>query len=163
MPDRPDAAASESRVRDLIDRHRDARGPLLPILHEVQREFGRVDDTALDVVARELNLSRAEVHGVVSFYTDFRREPAGSTVLRVCRGEACQAVGAEELYGAARGWEDRSSGDAGIALTVEEVFCFGNCALGPTVEMDGVLHGRTDVARLDDLLAGAVSTRTGAA
>lgn len=163
MPDRPDAAASESRVRDLIDRHRDARGPLLPILHEVQREFGRVDDTALDVVARELNLSRAEVHGVVSFYTDFRREQAGPTVLRVCRGEACQAVGAEELYGAARGWEGRSSDDAGVAPTVEEVFCFGNCALGPTVEMDGVLHGRTDVARLDALLAGAVNTRTGAA
>ena len=143
------------RVRALIDRHRRDRGPLLPVLHEVQSEFGCIATDAVKVVAEELNLSPAEVHGVVSFYGDFRQERAGRTVVRVCRGEACQAVGGEEMFALA---QDRLGIAAGGTTpdgraTLDEVFCFGNCALGPTVEVDGVLHGRASAAGFERLLA----------
>src|SRR5215468_6827334 len=89
--------SEEARLGLLIAEHRDQPGALLPILHAVQEEFGYVDDAAVPVIAAALNLSRAEVHGVVTFYHDFRRSPAGRHVLRLCRAEACQSMGCETL------------------------------------------------------------------
>src|ERR1041384_5608705 len=85
------------RVRAVVDAHRGDRGALLPILHGLQAEFGYVGQEMVPILARELNISRADVHGVITFYTDFRAEPAGRTVVRLCRAEACQSVGAERL------------------------------------------------------------------
>jgi formate dehydrogenase subunit gamma len=138
----------DSRVREIVARHHGWRGPLLPILHTVQHELGHIDAESVRVVADELNLSVAEVHGVVSFYRDFRTEPPGPTRVRVCRAEACQATGGEAL--AEHAARHRRPG----AVDVEDVFCFGNCALGPSVEIDGRLHGRMSAERLDDMLEG---------
>jgi formate dehydrogenase iron-sulfur subunit len=149
-PDTPYAAA----VRSLAAAHRGQPGSLLPILHDVRREHGWVDPAAVPVIADELNLTRAEVHGVVSFYRDFRTEPPGRTTVRICRAEACQANGCQSLV-------DHASERLGIkigattpdgAITLDEVFCLGNCALGPSVQVGDVVHGRVDVAALDALL-----------
>lgn len=129
-------SALTETVRRLVARHDGARGPLIPILHDLQHELGYVPPAAVPLLAGELNLSRAEVHGVVTFYRDFRDTPTGSRV-RVCRGEACQAVGAEALAGQA---EARRGG----GIHVDHVFCLGNCALGPSVEVNGTVYGRVD-------------------
>jgi formate dehydrogenase subunit gamma len=146
-------------VREIAASHRAQRGALLPILHAVQEALGHVPADAIPVLADELNLSRADVHGVVSFYHDFRSEPAGRTTVRVCRAEACQAVGAERLvahlkerYGVSLGETSRDG-----SLTAEQVFCLGNCALGPAAQVDGRLHGRLDEARLSLILEKAIS------
>jgi formate dehydrogenase subunit gamma len=121
--------------------------------------LGHVPQEAVPVLAEELNLSRADVHGVVTFYHDFRREPAGRTTVRICRAEACQALGADQLVSYAR--------QSGLPLgettpdgsvTVEQVFCLGNCALGPSVEADGRLYGRVGPAKLGAILNGTVSS-----
>ncbi|MEV6105627.1 NAD(P)H-dependent oxidoreductase subunit E [Streptomyces sp. NPDC051940] len=147
----------ESVVRGAAAAHRGQRGALLPVLHAVQAELGCVPQEAIPVLADEFNLSRADVHGVVTFYHDFRREPAGRRTVRVCRGEACQAQGAAELVAYARASGvglGETSADG--AVTVEQVFCLGNCALGPAVEADGRLHGRVTPAALGALLNGTV-------
>jgi formate dehydrogenase subunit gamma len=138
-------------VRAVAEHHRDQRGPLLPVLHEVVAEFGYVDPADVPVIADVLNLSAAEVHGVVSFYHDFRTTPPPAHVVALCRAEACQAVGAEALYADAR--ERSVSGALGDA-EVQQVFCLGNCALGPSGVLDGRLHGRLDPDRLAELTAG---------
>ncbi|WP_392960802.1 NAD(P)H-dependent oxidoreductase subunit E [Streptomyces sp. LN245] len=149
----------ESVVRTAVAVHRDQRGALLPVLHAVQAELGCVPKEAIPVLADEFNLSRAYVHGVVTFYHDFRAEPAGRTAVRICRAEACQALGAGGLVTYVR--------EAGLALgetsadgavTVEQVFCLGNCALGPSVEVNGRLYGRVGPARLGSMLNGEVSS-----
>jgi NADH:ubiquinone oxidoreductase 24 kD subunit len=150
-----DDTAFEGRGRPAAAAHRGDRGALLPILHTLMAEFGHIDPAAVPVLADELNLSPADVHGVVTFYRDFRSEPAGRTTLRICRAEACQSVGADALVEAAHerlGVGPRETTADG-AITVEEVFCLGNCALGPAVQVGGALHGRVDPARLDALLA----------
>ncbi|WP_328885755.1 formate dehydrogenase subunit gamma [Streptomyces sp. NBC_00316] len=145
----------EMVVRRVAAAHREQRGALLPILHALQAELGYVPKGAVPVLADELNLSRADVHGVVTFYHDFRAEPAGRRTVRVCRAEACQAQGAGQLVeyvqqsGLALG-QTASDG----SVTVEQVFCLGNCALGPAVEVDGRLYGRVDEQRLGALLHG---------
>jgi formate dehydrogenase subunit gamma len=150
----PSGERLDERVREIVADHRDERGALLPILHAVQTEFGCVAPDVIPVIAHELNLSRADVHGVASFYRDFRKEPAGRTTVRICRAEACQAVGGRELADTARsvtGVEfGQTSGDG--AVTLDEVFCLGNCALGPSAAIDGVTYGRVDAARLTALL-----------
>ncbi|HEV7646991.1 MAG TPA: NAD(P)H-dependent oxidoreductase subunit E [Actinophytocola sp.] len=148
MSSGPTAGGSpvELRVRSAVAAHRGDRGALLPILHDIQAEFGYVDKAVVPIIADELNLSRADVYGVISFYHDFREQPAAGTVVRVCRAEACQANGAAALFEHA----EQVSG-----VTVEQVFCFGNCALGPAVEINGRLVGRVDANRLDALLAEA--------
>ncbi|MET7388762.1 formate dehydrogenase subunit gamma [Streptomyces sp. NPDC005529] len=149
----------ESVVRRVAAGHRDQRGALLPVLHAVQAELGYVPQEAVPVLADEFNLSRADVHGVVTFYHDFRREPAGRTLLRICRAEACQALGAEGLMAYANEAGLVTGGTtADGAVTVEQVFCLGNCALGPAVEVNGRLHGRVNPARLGSLLDGTVSS-----
>jgi formate dehydrogenase subunit gamma len=144
----------EQYVRSAVAAHRADRGALLPILHDIQATFGYVDPAVVPMLADELNLSRADVHGVISFYHDFRKSPAAGTHVRICRAEACQAVGAEQLVAHAR---DRLHTDVGgtspdHGTTLDQVFCFGNCALGPTVEINGRISGRVTPQRFDALL-----------
>jgi formate dehydrogenase subunit gamma len=143
-----------ARVREIAVARRDERGPLLPVLHAINDELGHVDQADVAVVADALNLAVAEVHGVVTFYRDFRRAPAGRSTVRVCRAEACQAVGADELAGHAEARLGVGFGDttADGAVTLDEVFCLGNCALGPAVQVDGKLRGRVTPSRLDAIL-----------
>lgn len=142
------------RVRAIAMELASLDGPLLPILHAINDRLGHVDERAIPVVAEVLNLSRAEVHGVVSFYHDFRRRPHGRHVLKVCRAEACQSMGCERLV-------EELETELGIAmggttpdgrLTLETVYCLGNCALSPAVMFDGELHGRVDASRAGELL-----------
>ncbi|EPX75615.1 formate dehydrogenase subunit gamma [Salipiger mucosus] len=142
-------------IREVIAPHLDREGPLLPILHAVQAAWGCVPDAAVPVIAEALNLSRAEVHGVVSFYHDFREAPAGRHVLRLCRAEACQAMGGKALSEAVLGKLGVSWGEttADGAVTVEPVYCLGLCACAPAAMVDGRVVGRADAARLDALLA----------
>lgn len=142
------------RVRAIAMELASLDGPLLPILHAINDRLGHVDERAIPVVAEVLNLSRAEVHGVVSFYHDFRRRPHGRHVLKVCRAEACQSMGCERLVeeletslGVPMG-ETTPDG----RLTLETVYCLGNCALSPAVMLDGELHGRVDATRAAELL-----------
>lgn len=141
-------------ARAVAAAHRGDRGALLPVLHGVQHALGHVPTDAVPVLAAELNLSRADVHGVVSFYKDFRRTPPGRSVVALCRAEACQAVGAEALVEAVEarlGVACGSTRDDG-AVTLDEVFCLGNCALGPAVTVDGRLVGRATADRVVALL-----------
>jgi formate dehydrogenase subunit gamma len=124
-------------VREIADSMMGLDGPLMPILHALSDRFGYIDDTAIPMVAHVLNLSRAEVHGVVSFYHDFRREPAKRHVLKICRAEACQSMGAEALFAEVAA----ALGDS-AQVTLEPVYCLGNCALSPSAMIDGKLHGR---------------------
>lgn len=132
-------------------------GALLPILQEVQAEFGFVPKESIPVIATALNLSRADVHGVVTFYHDFRDHPPGRHVLKLCRAEACQSVGGEHLATRTRetlglDWGETS---ADGATTLEPVYCLGLCSVAPAAMLDGRLHGRLDDDRLAELLAEA--------
>lgn len=133
-------------VSAIASAHLSDRGPLMPVLHDVVEQFGFVAREDVETIATVLNLSVAEVHGVVSFYHDFRTSPGARHTVRICRAEACQAVGAQALYDGAR-----QSLSARQDVALEQAFCFGNCALGPTVMVDGRLHGRVDAATLDRL------------
>jgi len=149
----PDADAVAPAVHEAVARHREP-GALLPILHDLQDRLGCIPPAAIAPLASELNLSRADVYGVVTFYPDLHEQPRGARVVRLCQAEACQAVGARELAA-------HASARLGIPLgattpdghvSLDEVFCLGNCALGPSAQVDGVLHGRVDAARLDALV-----------
>jgi formate dehydrogenase subunit gamma len=143
------------RVRELVDRHGGRPGALLPILHDVQRQFGYVPDEAVPVIAKALNLSRAEVHGVITFYHWFRRKPGGRQVLYVCRAEACQAMGARELenHAKARLQVDFHETTADGRFTLEPIYCLGNCACSPAVMIDEDVHGRVTPEKFDELIA----------
>jgi formate dehydrogenase subunit gamma len=132
------------------EQHRD--GALLPILHALQAAFGCVPEPAIPMVAAALNLSRAEVHGVVTFYHDFRREPAGRHVLKLCRAEACQAAGGEALAARAKAKLGMAIGETTERVTFEPVYCLGLCATAPAAMLDGRVVGHLDEARLDALL-----------
>src|SRR4051794_21206459 len=134
-------------VRAIAAQHLSDRGPLMPVLHEVVSELGHIAREDVEAVADVLNLSVAEVHGVVSFYADFRTEPPAAHSIALCRGEACQSVGGEPLYAATQA----RSAAFGDSVEVDEVFCLGNCALGPSGTVDGCLHGRLSADRLDVL------------
>ena len=134
-------------VRAIAAHHVDDRGPLMPVLHDVTEELGHIAREDIEAIAEVLNLSVAEVHGVVSFYHDFRTEPPAAHTVALCRGEACQSVGAEALYDTTRA----RAGTLGADVAVAEVFCLGNCALGPSGTVDGRLHGRLSTQRLDAL------------
>jgi len=130
---------------------------LLPILHRLQDTFGYVDDQSWPIIARVLNISQAEVRGTTSFYHDYRHAPAGRHVLKLCRAEACQSMGVEALVDHLRHHHRLNAGDTSAdgGLTVENVYCLGNCALSPAALFDDRLVGRLDKARLDALVAEA--------
>jgi len=154
----PAGPVDEGRILAIVGRHRHRDGPLLEILHEVQATFGCVPAAAVPVIARALNLSRAEVHGVVTFYHHFRSAPPGRRVLRLCRAESCQAAGSRELERHAQrrlgiGFGETTP-DGGV--TLEAVYCLGLCACSPAAMLDQEVHGRLTPDRLDALLdAGA--------
>ena len=144
-----------ARTRAIVADLRFLEGPLLPILHEVQQEFGYVPQEAMPVIAEELNLSRAEVHGVVTFYHDYRDHPAGRHVLKLCRAEACQSMGGDALAErvmALLGIDfHQTTLDGGV--TLEPVYCLGLCACAPAVMLDGELYGRVDDQTAAELVA----------
>lgn len=149
----PTAAEAEDCARSAVAEHASDRGPLMPILHTIQERLGCVPPEVEPVLAELLNLSKADVHGVVSFYHDFRHEPAEHTVL-VCRAEACQSMGGQALFEYAE--EALGVADGGVTedgrVRLSEAFCLGNCALGPSAMVDGRIHGRVSPARLDALI-----------
>jgi formate dehydrogenase subunit gamma len=139
----------------VVETWRDAEGPLLPILNGVQKEFGYVPDEALQVIAKALNLSRADVYGVFSFYHDYRDRPAGRHVLKVCRAESCQAMGGDEMADRLRealgvDWHGTSRDGA---VTLEPVYCLGLCACSPSAMLDGEVVGRLDEERIGEIAA----------
>ena len=146
---------SAARAAELIEQHRPQAGACLPILHALQEEFGHVPAEAVPLVAEALNLSRAEVHGVVSFYHDFRKTAPGRHLLKLCRAEACQSVGADALAKQvkARFGIDFHETSADGRLTLEPVFCLGNCACGPAAMLDQRILGRVDLRKVEFHLA----------
>lgn len=150
MSDDPEPPyAQEANARSICAQHGNRPGALIEILHAVQAAHGFLSNDALKIIAHALNISRAEIYGVMTFYHDFRRKPPPAHSIRLCRAEACQAVGAEELT---RHAETRLAGNG--AIGVEAVYCLGNCALGPAALIDGELHARLTPATLDALIAG---------
>ncbi len=153
---------AEGALATVIEQYRDVPGGLLPLLHDLQDALGYIPPEAVPSIARALHLSRAEVHGVISFYHDFRSEPAGSHTLQICRAEACQAMGSRalEAHAKQRLGIDYGGTSADGAITLQAVYCLGNCACSPTVRIDDEIHARVDASRLDELLAelGAVGS-----
>ena len=136
--------AQEVRLQEILAVHHGRAGALLPVLHDVQAAFGCIPHDAVPVIARGLNLSRAEVHGVVTFYHDFRETPGGTRHVKICRGEACQAMGSEALSARVLGhfkvdWNG-TTGDGHV--TVSPVFCLGLCSVAPAVQMGETVHAR---------------------
>lgn len=146
------ATAVAQRTDDIVAELATLEGPLLPILHAVQDAFGYVPQEALPRIAETLNLSRAEVHGVMSFYHDFRTEPAGRHVVKLCRAEACQAQGADALAAHVQARLGTDFHGTAKGVTLEPVFCLGLCACGPAALVDGEVVGRLDAAKLDAIL-----------
>lgn len=146
-------------IAQCVQQYRQLPGALLPLLHAIQDELGYVPADSVPVIANALQLSRAEVHGVISFYHDFRSEPAGRHVLQICRAEACQAMGSRELEAHARSslGIDYGGTTADGAITLQPVYCLGNCACSPSVRIDDDIHARVDPRRLDALLASLVA------
>jgi formate dehydrogenase subunit gamma len=142
---------------EVIKLHVGRNGSLLPILHDLQATFGCVPEAAVPQVADALNLSRAEVYGVVTFYHDFRREPAGRHVLKMCRAEACQAAGGEALAAQAADKLGIKFGDTSAdgRVTLEPIYCLGLCSVSPSAMFDGKIYGRLDENKLDALIAQA--------
>ena len=148
-------AAERTAVLEAVNRHRALEGALLPILHAIQDRLGWIPPRALPLIAYELNLSRAEVHGVVTFYHYFREHPPGKHVIYLCRAEACQAVGAVALEAHARQalGIDFHGTSADGRFTLEPVYCLGNCATGPSLLVDRELHSHMTAERFDALIA----------
>jgi len=145
------------RTLAIVSELKGLEGPLLPILHEIQAEFGYVPQESLPVIARELNLSRAEVHGVVTFYHDYRDHPTGRHVLKLCRAEACQSMGGDavaERVKALLGIDFHQTTLDG-AVTLEPVYCLGLCSCAPAAMLDGEVHGRIDATLTQELVAEA--------
>jgi formate dehydrogenase subunit gamma len=142
-------------IASCIEEYREVPGGLLPLLHAIQENVGFVPADSVPSIAKALHLSRAEVHGVISFYHDFRSQQAGRHVLQICRAEACQALGARSLEAHAKAslGVDFGGTTADGAITLEAVYCLGNCACSPSVRLDDQIHARVDAARLDELLA----------
>ena len=144
----------DARAQEIITAHAGTDGAMLPILHALQAAFGHVPEAAIPLIAETLNLSRAEVHGVVTFYHDFRRQLPGRHVLKLCRAEACQATGGDALAAHAKGrlgieWGGTT---ADGRVTLDAVFCLGLCATAPSAMIDGRLVGRLTEASLDSLI-----------
>ncbi len=150
-------AHEKARARAFYGEDGGGAAPLLPILHALQDAFGCIPADAQPLIARQLNISLAEVRGVVSFYHDFRSAPAGRHVLKLCRAEACQSRGCEQIAAHLQHAHALAPGctTPDGALTLESAYCLGNCALGPSALLDERLIGRLDDARVDALVAEA--------
>ncbi len=154
---------AEQVVTAAIARYRELEGALLPLLHALQDELGYVPEESVPDIAAALGLSRAEVHGVISFYHDFRSQPGGRHWVQICRAEACQAVGGRELERHARGALGIDFGETtedGL-VSLDAVYCLGNCACSPSLRLDDAIHGRVDSQRFDQLLLAIQETDTG--
>jgi formate dehydrogenase subunit gamma len=143
-----------SRTTAIIEELKDLEGPLLPILHEIQEEFGYVPAESLPVIAEALNISKAEVHGVVTFYHDYRRHPAGRHVLKLCRAEACQSMGGDAIAAQIKqrlgiGFHETAKDNS---VTLEPVYCLGLCACAPSAMLDGEVIGRLDADKIDEIV-----------
>lgn len=155
MAMQPQGTEMASRTASIVEAHRHLEGPLLPILHGIQEEFGFVPQDCLPVIAEALNLSRAEVHGVASFYHDYRSAPAGRHVLKLCQAEACQSMGSERIADEVKaalgiGFHETS---ADGAVTLEPVYCLGFCACAPAAMLDGRPLGRLDGDAIEEIVA----------
>jgi formate dehydrogenase subunit gamma len=146
-------------VRTVALELKDLEGPLLPILHALTDRFGHVDARAIPIVADVLNLSRADVHGVVTFYHDFRHEPAGHHVIKLCRAEACQSMGSDRILESMESALGIRLGEttADGRVTLEPVYCLGLCATAPAALIDGEVHGRLDPLTASTLAMEAAS------
>ena len=146
-----------ARGAEIIGEHTHLEGATLVILHALQETFGYVPEPAIPMIASALNLSRAEVHGVFTFYHDFRHKPAGRHVLKLCRAEACQAAGGDALAARAESKLGVSLGNTtpDDRVTLEPIYCLGLCATAPSAMLDGRVVGRLDEARIDALVAEA--------
>jgi formate dehydrogenase subunit gamma len=147
-------SSSTTIIDQAIAANRELPGALLPVLHAIQDALGFIPPDAVPRIAHALNLSQAEVHGVITFYHDFRSAPPGRHVLKLCRAEACQAMGAEALASRLTGrlgiaWKETTPDGA---LTIEPVYCLGNCALSPAILLDGKLRGRITAEALDGIV-----------
>jgi formate dehydrogenase subunit gamma len=146
-------------VENAVEQHRGRIGPLMPVLHSVQETLGCVPPEAVPIIARAMNLSRAEIHGVMSFYHDFRSQPAGEHVVQVCRAEACQAMGSRDLEAHVRRRLGVDFGEttADGRFTLEPVYCLGNCACTPSIRIGDDIHARVTPETFDALIAGLES------
>lgn len=150
-------APTEEAIRAIVAPMASLEGPLLPMLHALQESYGYIPQEAVPVLADLLNLGRAEIHGVISFYHDFRKAPAGRHILKICRAEACQSMGANALAETTLrklgiDWHGTTPNGA---VTVEPVYCLGLCACAPAAMLDDRVAGRVDDARMDKLLSEA--------
>lgn len=141
-------------IQDEVDALKARPGALLPILHAIQDRFGHIPREAVPIIARSLQRTRAEIHGVISFYHHFRTAPPGNHVVRICRAEACQAMGARQLEAHARDTLgiDYHQTTVDREITLEPVYCLGNCACSPSVMIDDRVHGRVTPERFDGLI-----------
>lgn len=154
-PNQQAATLAADPVATAIGAHRHRQGPLLPILHDIQRDLGCIPKSAVAEIAAALNLSRAEVHGVVTFYHSFTTEPQGKHVIEVCRAESCQAMGGREIEAAFQqqlglDWGDTS---ADQQITLEPVYCLGNCGCSPAIRIGKDIHGRVNSADVSTLIS----------
>lgn len=149
---------TQQTIHNLIAAKKHLPGALLPILHGIQDAVGYIPSQAVSDIAQQLNLSRAEVHGVVTFYHYFRHEPAGKHVVQICRAEACQSMGAEQLWAhACRHLKTEGGTTADGTVTLEPVYCLGLCSSSPALVIDDKLHARVDPDKFDRLVATARS------
>jgi formate dehydrogenase subunit gamma len=133
-------------IADIVAQHSRREGPLLPVLHDVQKTFGHVSEAAIREIAQALNLTRAEVYGVVSFYHDFRKEAEARPIIKLCRAEACKARGVENLVPLAEGQS---------RIKIESVYCLGLCSVGPAAMIGDTVFARLDARGLTELIASA--------
>ncbi|WP_348758661.1 formate dehydrogenase subunit gamma [Candidatus Methylocalor cossyra] len=147
-------AWDRDRVRDIIANHKDQPGALLPILHGIQDALGYVPPDSVPLIAKELNLSRAEVHGVISFYHYFRDTPPGRHTVYICRAESCQSMGSEalEAHAKRRFGVDYHGTSADSVFSLEPVYCLGNCACSPSIMIDREVYGRVTPERFDAII-----------
>lgn len=146
---------TSAQIQAVVDEHRSLPGAMLPTLHALQDRFGHIPEAAIPIIAEALRHTRAEVHGIISFYHHFRTQPPGRHVIQVCRAEACQAVGARALEAHAKSAlrVDYHQTTADREFTLEPVYCLGNCACGPSLRVGDEVHGRMDAAGFDRLAA----------
>jgi len=146
--------ALSAQLDGLIEQYQEMPGALLPLLHAIQDSLGYVPESSYQQIAKALNLSVAEVHGVVTFYHHFRTSPSGRHILQICRAESCQSMGSEALEAHAKKCLalDYHQTTADSAITLEPVYCLGNCALSPAVMLDDEVHGKVSPQDLEALI-----------